>query len=281
MALRMQRRRTRPGPYQWSQSIRIFILLLASLLTSSGSAQGGAQSATQSGHEVALARALFEEGITLADQGDWAGAADRFERAHTLKPTSGTAFNWASALAATGKLTQAAELLEGVLRDPKAAPELKQESEKKLAEIAPRRAKLKLHVAHEVSATGHVHVDGREWPRAAWDVAMPVDPGHHEAVCQDDGRELSRAEITLQEGELQTLTLSPAAIAEAAPAAPVKPDSAPEAPRKPLYKNWMLWTGVGVALVAGAVAVAVVSTRGNDKTESPIRGNAEPGVIRW
>jgi tetratricopeptide (TPR) repeat protein len=250
-------------------------LLLASLLTSSASAQAAAQNT----HEVALARALFEEGITLADQGDWAGAADRFGRAHSLKPTSGTAFNWASALAATGKLTQASELLEGVLRDPKAAPELIQESQKKLAEITPRRAKLRLHVAPELSATGHLHVDGQEWPRAAWDVAMPVDPGQHEAVYRDAERELSHGEITLQEGEQQTLTLSPMAVAEAAPVAS-QPDSAPAAPRKPLYKNWMLWTGVGVALVAGAVAVAVVSTRG-DKTEAPVHGNADPGVIRW
>jgi hypothetical protein len=277
MALRMQRRRTRQSPYQWSQSVRIFTCLLASLLTSSVLAQGP----TQNGHEVALARALFEEGITLADRGDWAGAADRFERAHTLKPTSGTAFNWASALAATGALTQASELLEGVLRDPKAAPELKTESEKKLAEIAPRRAKLRLKVAADVPDGSRIEVDGRDWPKAAWDVAIPVDPGHHEAVCRLDERELSRAQVTLAEGEARDLLLTGPAD-EAARDPQRIPDAQTDRPAKPpLYKNWMLWTGVGVALVAGAVVVAVVTTRGGDKTEGPIPGNANPGVIRW
>lgn len=278
MALRMQRRRTRPSPYQWSQSIRIFTWLLASLLTTSVYAQAPAQN----GHEVALARALFEEGITLADQGDWAGAADRFGRAHTLKPTSGTAFNWASALAATGKLTQASELLEGVIRDPKAAPELKAESEKKLAEIAPRRAKLRLQVAPDVPEGSKVEVDGHDWPKVAWEVAIPVDPGHHEAVCRDGERELSRADVTLAEGETGELRLT-GPVREVSPEPqPTTTDARQDKPAKPpLYKNWMLWTGVGVALVAGAVAVAVVTTRGGDKTESPIPGNTNPGVIRW
>jgi hypothetical protein len=117
MALRMQRRRTRHDLKRWSQSVWILCFLLASLLTSSALGQVN----PQGGHEVALARALFEEGITLADRGDWTGAADRFGRAHSLKPTSGTAFNWASALAETGQLMQASELLESVIRDPKAA----------------------------------------------------------------------------------------------------------------------------------------------------------------
>jgi hypothetical protein len=278
MALRMQRRRTRQGPSHFWQSARILCLLLASLLTSSALAQAPAQN----GHEVALARALFEEGITLADRGDWAGAADRFGRAHSLKPTAGIAFNWASALAQTGHLTQASELLEGVIRDPKAAPELKAESEKKLAEIAPRRPKLTLRVSPELPADATVLLDGRSFPRAAWDVAMPVDPGRHEAVCQDAQQaELARAEITLGEGESKELTLARPApvIVQAAPVVPEK--RADHETRKPLYKNWILWTSVGVALVAGAVAVAVVTTRDGDKTEAPIPGNSQPGVIRW
>lgn len=274
MASRMQRRRTRPDSYLWSQSIWILCCLFASLLTSIGSAQGS--------HELTLARALFEEGVTLADQGDWAGAADRFERAHTLKPTSGIAFNWASALSAIGKLTQASELLEGVIRDPKATPELKQESEKKLAAIAPRRAKLKLHVDPNLPEHTEVSVDGDPWPRAVWGVAMPVDPGPHEATCSHEGRQLCHGSVSLNEGELKELSLVSASRGpmemETTSSDPA-PDDKP-APRRPLYKNWILWTAVGVAVVAGVVVVSLTA-RGDSKTESPVAGNTEPGVIRW
>jgi tetratricopeptide (TPR) repeat protein len=281
MALRMQRRRTRQGPSHFSQSVRILCLVLASLLTSSAIISSAvAQAPAQNGHEVALARALFEEGIALADRGDWAAAADRFGRAHSLKPTAGIAFNWASALAETGQLTQASELLESVIRDPKAAPELKTESEKKLAQIAPRRAKLTLHVSPALPPDSEVLVDGRSFPRAAWDVALPVDPGRHEAVCRDAQQgELARAEVSLREGESKALTLAPAAPVAAPAPAPQKRVDQPA--KKPLYKNWILWTGVGVALVAGAVAVAVVTTRNGDEIEAPIPGNSQPGVIRW
>lgn len=277
MALRMQRRRTRHDLKRWSQSVWILSLLLASLLTSPALAQVSAQS----GHEVALARALFEEGITLADRGDWIGAADRFGRAHSLKPTSGTAFNWASALVETGQFMQASELLEFVIRDPKAAPELKQESEKKLMEIAPRRAKLTLRVSPDLPPDSAVSIDGRDWPRAAWDVAIPVDPGRHEAVCRQGSRELARAETTLAEGETQELLLAPTQVELEAAVLPQPQPRHDQPARKPLYKNWMLWTGVGVALVAGAVAVAVVTTRNGDKTEAPIAGNTQPGVLQW
>src|SRR5690349_21617960 len=104
MALRMQCLRAEHGLYRFLQSARVLSFLLATLLTNAALAQKS--------HETALARALFEEGVALADKGDWSAAADRFGRAYELKPTAGIAFNWSSALTKTGKLVQASELLE-------------------------------------------------------------------------------------------------------------------------------------------------------------------------
>ena len=61
----------------------------------------------------ALARTLFEEGVALADRGDYVGAADRFSRAYSLKPTSGIAFNWASVLIETETPVRALNELTG------------------------------------------------------------------------------------------------------------------------------------------------------------------------
>jgi tetratricopeptide (TPR) repeat protein len=260
------------------RSIWVLSVALASLLTTPASAQNG--------HEVALARALFEEGVALGDKGDWQGAADRFERAYALKPTSGIAFNWASALTNLGKLTQASELLEAVSRDPKAASELKQDSERKLAEIAPRRARLKLSVDPSIAEHAAVQVDGRDWPQAVWDVAVPVDPGAHVATARDGERELARNELSLAEGELAELNLGgapPLGEGSAQDAQPSRDDSGPTAKeQKPLYKNWILWTCVGVVAVGGVVVAAVMATRGHgSETAAPVMGNAGAGVIRW
>jgi hypothetical protein len=279
MALRMQRRWAQLLTTSFSRSIWVLSVALASLLTTPASAQNG--------HEVALARALFEEGVALGDKGEWQAAADRFERAYALKPTSGIAFNWASALTNIGKLTQASELLEAVSRDPKAGPELKQDSEKKLAEIAPRRARLKLSVAPGIADKSTILVDGRAWPRAVWDVAVPVDPGAHVATASEGERELARDEISLSEGELGEINLGrPMAAEEAtlAEAGASPRDEGPQAHREqqPLYKNWVLWTCVGAVVVGGVVLTAVLATRGHGSgTQAPITGNAGAGVIRW
>jgi hypothetical protein len=279
MALRMPRRWAQQLSTTFARSIWILSAVLASLLTTAASAQNG--------HEVALARALFEEGVALGDKRDWQGAADRFERAYALKPTPGIAFNWARALSAIGKLTQASELLEGVSRDTKAAPALRQDSEKKLAEIAPRRARLKLNVDPSIAARATVDVDGRAWPRAVWDVTVPVDPGAHVARASDGSQELARADLSLAEGEFAELTLGavpvyaePAQDAEKSEPPPDQ-ERASRSERKPLYKSWILWTCVGAVAVGGAVAAAVLATRGGSEQQAPVVGNVGPGVIQW
>jgi hypothetical protein len=259
------------------QSARVLSFLLATLLTNVALAQGS--------HETALARALFEEGVALADAGDWAAAADRFGRAYELKPTSGIAFNWASALSKTGKLVQASELLQGVVRDPAAAPELKQDSEQQLRELSPRIPRLKLSVDRELAATGTVSVDGKEWPTAVWDVASPVDPGHHVASCRNARKELARVEVELGEGEQKDVLLTTSSGARRGAskdgsAALGADGSTRDQPRR-LYKSWILWTAVGVAVVGGAIAIAVTSGKGNERSEPMAQGNTGTGVIRW
>jgi hypothetical protein len=239
------------------------------------------RAAAQGSHETAQARALFEEGVSLADHGDWSGAADRFERAYALKATAGIAFNWASALAQTGKLVQASELFQGVLRDPAASPELKQESARKLAALTPRVPRLTLNVDRELAEAGTVRLDGKEWPRAVWDVASPVDPGLHVASCTHEDDELAHAEVTLAEGEQRSLLLSTHAPSDSSdPAQPTK-DSPAQRAHRPLYKNWVLWAAVGAAVVGGAVVIAVTTSKG-DTHDAPIaQGNTGTGVIRW
>jgi hypothetical protein len=240
----------------------------------------------QSAQEKAMARSLFEEGVSLADQAKWPEAVDRFQRAQAIKPTPGVAFNLASALAETGKVIEASEMLESLVRDPTTPPELKSECEVKLTQISARRAYLTLQV-QDAPSEGRVEVDGHDWPRAAWGVASPMDPGPHVIVGKTGGAEAARSEVELAAGERREVSLSwpkPVVAGPTKAAAAAKAPQAPSEPthddrKRPLYKNWILWTCTG-AVVAGGVIAAVLLTNNDDpKVEAPIPANS--GVIRW
>lgn len=127
-----------------------------------------------------------------------------------------------------------------------------------------------------------MEIDGRPWPRAAWGVAVPVDPGAHTVVGRAPPERVSEGQISLAEGEhgthvvvLPPLEAPVEALAGATPGAPAGPE------RKhptPLYKRWALWAGVGAVVVAGVV-LGVVLAQPDATTEAPIPGNA--GVITW
>jgi len=237
--------------------------------------------------DLTLARALFEEGVSLAEGDDWPAAADRFERAYAIKPTAGVAYNWSSALAAMGKLVHASELLAHALREGVADPSLKEECEALQAAISPRLARLRVSVPGPVSDNTELRVDGHLWPRPAWGASSPMDPGQHLAVRREGGREVARMDIQLAEGDVRELELAATTpgkrMAQASPVEFVPEQLKTGAPvdRRPLYKNPWVWAGAGAVIVAGIVITAVAASGGGGGSEAPAQGNTGEGVIRW
>jgi hypothetical protein len=239
--------------------------------------------------ETALARSLFEEGVALADQSDWAGAADRFGRAYAIKPTSGIAFNYASVLVELGKLVEASELLRTVSRDAAASEELRRQADAKLAQIQPRIAYLTVELADDPGPEARVDVGEAELPRVAWGVASPVDPGTYTVRAVVAGVERARQSFTIAEGERRALTLSLSAPTppKSQASSPNPFDGPPAAPparddgRRPLYKNWMLWAGVGAVVAGGVVTAVLLSRSSKPEEEAPVMGNTGPGVLQW
>jgi hypothetical protein len=234
----------------------------------------------QTPQEMALARTLFQEGVSFADRGDWVGAADRFDRAYSIKPTSGIAFNWARALAETGQLLHARELLLTVERDEGADAQLRRESSALLKELEPRVARVRITTDRKPSETLTITLDDQNWPRAAWGIASPIDPGSHTAVCKEAGEERARETFTLGEGEQRDVVLRLRGAGDAAPSGALE-QSEREGAHRPLYKSWLLWSAVGVVVVGGAVTGVLLATKGDSESAQPVVGNATPGVIRW
>lgn len=247
--------------------------------------------AAQDAQQDALARTLFDEGVTLADKHDYDGAADRFERAYSLRPSPGVAYNWAHVLIESRKLLRAQQLLLEVARSSSADAQLKSDAEAELQALSLRLPRLRVRVTGASDPSTQVTVDGTSWPRAAWDVASPIDPGAHALTLEHQGQTFAQPPLLLNEGESREaelrvpanepppLPVAASSVAASSASASAAPPSA-ERQHAPLYKSWVVWTAVGV--VVGAVVVgAVLASKNDAKDEPPVAGNAMPGVLTW
>ena len=233
---------------------------------------------------AASARALFEEGVGLADSEHWQEAADRFRRALALRDSGVIAYNLASALQETGQLVEASELLRRVRGDQSADAELRSSASHALTALEPKIAKLSVHV-EGLQAEDRVLLDTRVLLVAELDVALPIDPGTHALRAERAGRVVAERSLTIAPGESQSVALeiaapsapTPREVAVAAPpvaSAPAHTDTS----EPPLTGRWWFWAGIGAAAVGiGVVAVALASSGGDDP--KPAAGDFEPGVV--
>jgi hypothetical protein len=244
----------------------------------------------------ALARSLFEEGVTASDAGDWPRALERFSRAYALRPSSGIAFNLATAEIEMKRTVRAAEHLRAVLNDTTTPAELRERARLRLAEVVPRIAYVTVHVDAAAADGVELRVDGVTLPTQAWGAATPVDPGQRVFDLVRENHIYDTRTITLQEGERTELTLKaevtpfaePAAsLPIAAPTQNANVQPAPTATRAsdrhtPASKRWIWWTSLGVAVAAGVTVGIVLATGDADsQPEAPVQGNTSEGVIRW
>lgn len=181
---------------------------LASLLVSSLLFAGVARGQSEP-EASALARTLFHEGVELAEAENWAEAADRFRRAQELRPSVIIAFNLSLADSEIGRLVEASEMLQWVLRQESVDETMRADATARLEALSPRFARLTLVVDAPDASALRVALDGRELLPAALGVAMPVDPGVHTAVVWRGDEEVHREERSLAEGESSEWTLAP------------------------------------------------------------------------
>lgn len=255
----------------------VALLILTVLLTvHSGAA---AQDATAS----SAARALFNEGVTLAEQEQWAEAAERFERAIALRDSAVIAYNLGLALEHLGRPVEAAERFRRVARDAAADATMRASATTALAEVEPQIAWVTITVEGD-RLDRALRVDGHAIPDALVGAPTPVDPGTHAITLNEpDGTEVSTRSITMTEGQRESVALAspprPEVVPEPAPEPTSEPvvDLSPSPPPAASDDTW-LWVGIGAGaavVVAGiVVTIVLVSTPAQ---ASPWAGNA--GVI--
>lgn len=256
----------------------------------------------QDEHDTATARSLFEQGVALADKGDWTGAADRFERSDKLRHSPVVAYNLANAWVELGRLVEAAELLRQLEKDQSAKEGVKKDARALLAQLEPRIATLVVEIESR-TPPNDVRVNDRPFPEEAIGVPTPIDPGSVVVTVTDaKGTVLwtKRAEVTPGGQERITITLPKAEAAPATtPAVPTPQETAQRAQEpaadpyddgdfvddedKAFYEEPWVWVTTGVVVAAGVVVAVLIASGGDTEEPSgevPITGSRlNPGTI--
>lgn len=268
-----------PFTHRFAVFLIVGVVLAAPATPAPASAQAEqseqtAQAAPTSARDAAAARALFAEGVACADQQAWDCAADRFGRAHALRPSPVIAYNYGHALVELGRLTEGAEMLRQAAREGSA--QVRADAQRIVAELEPRLGRLTLEVSGPLERAT-VRIGQTELPAELFGIAQPIDPGEHEITATRDGEVVASTRVTIAEGGAAEASL-------AIPDLPPEPSPAEretevriervvvEAPRSSDDGVWIgIGVGAGALLVAGGIVLAVFLTQPSES--QPYMGN--------
>ncbi|HEY8943179.1 MAG TPA: PEGA domain-containing protein, partial [Polyangiaceae bacterium] len=155
------------------------------------------------------ARKLAAEGFEALERKDYATAEDRFRRADAIIHAPTLVVDHARALVGLGRLVEAHERYELVLREgiaPNAPWQWRSahaDAERELEEIKPRLAWLTLRVLGPSKPV--VLVDNKNVPLAALGVRRATDPGTHSVTVSAPGYLPKEEIVSLDEGETVSL----------------------------------------------------------------------------
>ncbi|MDB4971702.1 MAG: hypothetical protein JWN48_43 [Myxococcaceae bacterium] len=255
-----------------------------------------AESSGAASADLVRARAIFQRGVELANHHDYVGAARRFREALALHRAPAIAYNLASALSETSAHAEAYDLTQSVLRDA-STPEPLRLRASRLEEALQRSvARLTVIVSSE-QANVSIQVDGQPLAPELVGVTRAVPPGDHVVLAERAGVRISERSVRIAAGTAAlvdvSLVMTPREAAEAAsltsqtasPAPVLTPpsderDAERDEHAKRRRRLWILG-GASAAAVAVGVALALLLAKPAKHTESPVAGDAMPGVLVW
>ena len=205
------------------------------------------------------ASSLLEQGVTLLEAGDPAGAVEHLRRAHAVEPTPRISFNLAMALAQHGDFVEARFLLRRLVASGDVNLLIREAASQLLERVAPQVATVRVRVEGG-SPDQRVVIDGSRGVGEGREVSL--DPGSHRVeVRSADGAVLARSEVELEPGARAEVVLRPVGASSRAAlpgaleggttdaASRVEPSSGSD--------DVWIWIGVGTGI---AVVVAAVVT---------------------
>ncbi len=235
----------------------------------------GSALAEPSAADRATARSLAGEGYQALQAKDFAAAADRFSRADALVHAPTLMIDWARALVGIGKLVEAQERYEQIIREgvdaksPKSWQRALNDAGNELAQIKPRLSWITIIVSG--SSEARVSVDGVAVPPAAVGVRRAVNPGERTVRVTAKGFLPQKQAIALAEGGESKVdfTLEPDPDAQLVKAAPEAPRPAPVQPEAHGSALTYVAFGLGGAgLVLGGVTGALALSKRSELSDA-------------
>jgi hypothetical protein len=258
---------------------RPLALVLALLLTCA--APRVAWSDTPTAAEKESARGMMDAGHAQRDAGHHEAALALFQGADAIMHVPTTGLEVAREQIALGRLVEARDTLQAVLRTPAASDEPGAFRAARRAAIALDDDLVKRIPALRIDVAGNptrVSVDGASVPLQALVGPFRVDPGHHVILATTAAGD-ARREVDVTEG--QTVPVDLVAPAAASPAAPgaggpadaggsVDLDSTTGSAAPGPIVPWLRWgglglaaAGIGVGTVTGLMAISAKNSAEN------------------
>jgi serine/threonine-protein kinase len=241
------------------------LLAACSIFLASALCAGVAVAQTDAQNQAA-ARTLFDEGRQLMKQGQYDRACPKLEAASKLYAGSGVLLNLADCYEHVGRTASAWTVFgeASSVAERSGRSDDESEAKRRQSSLESRLVRLVIRVSRPASGLT-VKRDDIAVDRAAWDVAIPIDPGEHSVTAEAPGRASWSKSIsttdpgrttTVEVPELQVVTPPPASQAPPVPALQAAPAPAP-ATILPAASDAPYWTGRRVAGVAIAGAGVV------------------------
>jgi hypothetical protein len=203
-----------------------------------------------------LAEQMFTEGRKLMGEGKFDEACPKLAESQRLDPGGGTILNLAVCHQGQGRFASAwSEFREAIdLARTDGRRDREQLALEHLAEVEPKVSHLTLSIEPKAEVSGMaIKLDGQIVGRAAWNSALPVDPGAHDIIASAPGK-LDRQLSVQVVGLADTKAITILALEDAPASAIASPDSSPD-PALSSHSNGKRVAG----FVVGGVGVAALA----------------------
>ncbi len=240
--------------------------------------------------DPAAAQALFDDAGNLMNAGRDAEACPKLEESQRLDPGIGTLFHLADCYEKVGRVASAWAAFLDVASQARAAGQSDREeaANARASRLEPRLPKLKIRVPSASQAEGlAIRRDGVEVGSVAWGTPMPVDPGKHVVVASAPGRRTLVRNVTVEEGVVVDLELTPLLEENPPPATAAAPASAAPPADHPARHSANVWpwvfAGAGVVSAGIGTAFAVMASSDNKESKNHCRADQpnlcmDPGI---
>jgi serine/threonine-protein kinase len=218
----------------------------------------------------ATAEKLFQDGKRLMEARDYAAACPKLEESQRLDPSVGTLLNLGSCYEGAGRSATAWVTFRAAAGAARVAHEAEREqfARTRADALEPGLATIAVDVPAEAAVEGlAVRRDGEALTRAAWGVAVPVDPGPHLVEAVANGRKGWTRQVSVDDRAAVRVAVPLLAVEEIAapPSTTVLPAIPPAAPARGASHtaSWIAYgagiVGLGVGSAFGVAALSAKS----------------------